>query len=108
MNLHCNSVLVVDQDRIRPRWDSPQKLQIAQRHSVPPSNQSSQLETRFDCDLDRDKPKSKLVPDRYHHYGQVRAVLENPAKFKNLQLRKEAIDRAKEGDENRHLARRKN
>ncbi len=49
---------------------------------------------RFDCDLHRDKPKSELVPDRYQHYGQVRAVLEDSAKFKDPELRKEAIKEA--------------
>ena len=50
---------------------------------------------RFDCDLHRDKPKSELVPERYHHYGQVRAVLENPAKFKDPHQKKYAIEEAK-------------
>jgi hypothetical protein len=50
---------------------------------------------RYDCDLHRDVPKSKLAPARYKHYGKVRDVLTNPAKFHDPAQRKRAIKQAK-------------
>ncbi|MBK1876046.1 glycoside hydrolase family 117 protein [Pelagicoccus mobilis] len=51
---------------------------------------------RYDCDLHREKAKTALVPYRYRHYGQVRAVLDDPAKFKDSRRRKKAIEGAKQ------------